>query len=261
MDNQDFLFFDNELPGELLSPLFISDNEAQGEGQLCDALTDQSLLSQSVKPADIFMTSDLPVDPALRSTATGLLTPETEAASLAAPSPLGAQEPDPAGPRTKSRPKAKAEQQPAPQQKKRGTKNSKSDRVVDEKEEQRLKKGAEAAMRHRLRKKGHEKKLTDAVQAAEDINTRRKAEYRAANDEAVLLIDRALDHAQLCANSELITQVTTIRERIRSITSQRNLMAAYSTSRIDGQVEEAMAAQLEGQSPVGSVLDGALPRR
>lgn len=244
MDTQNFLFFDNGYQDELYSPLFISSgDDAQGERKLSDAYSEDTTLLQSVKPADIFMSSDLPVDPALHSSATGLLTPETEAASLATPSPPGAQEPHPTPSRTKARQtrpsQIEADQQPAPQQKKRSTKASKRDRVVDEKEEQRLKKGAEAAMRHRMRKKGHEKKLTDAVQAAEDVNARRKAEYRAANDEAVILIDRALDHAQLCPNSELIPQVTTIRERIRSITSQRNRMAAYSAARIDGRVDEA----------------------
>lgn len=244
MDDTSFLFFDNGYPDELYSPLFLSSgNDAQADGKLSDAFCQQSPIIQSVKPTDIFMSSDLPVDPALRSTATGLLTPETVAASLATPSPPGAHELDPASPRTKSRKtqpyKMEVDQQSAPQPRKRDTKTAKRDGVVDEKEEQRLKKGAEAAMRHRLRKKGHEKNLTDTVQAAEEINTRRKAEYRAANDEAVVLIDRALDHAQLCPNPELISQVTSIRERIRSITSQRNRMAAYSAARLDGRVEEA----------------------
>lgn len=259
MENQDFLFFDHGYPDELLSPLFISADDSQSEGNYP---VNQCPMPQSIKPGDVFMNSDLPVDPALHSGATGLLTPDTDAASLATLSPLCAQELESAGvnPRLRQsqrplmsssqvvdqrnqQPQQQQEQpqqqeqrkevrqrphlphqeeESAPeQQKKRSARTTKKQNAVDDKEEQRLRKGAEAAMRHRLRKKDHEKRLTDAMQAAEQINTQRKVEYRAVKDEAVILIDRALDHAQLCADPELIPQVTTIRERIRAITAQK----------------------------------------
>lgn len=232
MDGHNFLFLDNGYPDELLSPLFIASDDNQAQKPGAGALAYLDPIPQSVKPGDLFMTSDVPVDPALGAVATGLLTPETDTASLATPSPVCAQESSPRGlghrSRHSSSPKVKVEEEPSAQPRRRSPKTSKKARVVDEKEETRLKKGAEAAMRHRLRKKDHEKKLADAVQASEDINTRRKAEFKAANDEAIFLIDKALDHAQLCGDSDLVPQLTTIRERIRFITTQRAQMSADS---------------------------------
>lgn len=233
MDGHNFLFLDNGYHDDLLSPLFLSSDDEQDQKSGAGALAYLDPMPQSVKPGDLCMTSDVPVDPALGAVATGLLTPEADTASPATPSPVCAQESSPRGLGHHSlhtnSPKVKVEEQPPVQPRRRSTKTSRTSRVADEKEETRLKKGAEAAMRHRLRKKDHEKKLADAVQASEEINTRRKAEFKAANDEAIFLIDKALDHAQLCGDSDLVPQLTTIRERIRFITAQRAQMSADNT--------------------------------